>query len=193
MVLIEEIHNLLSCSARDQRAAPTTKKYLADSKRGSIVAAGPRHSRPQVTASSPFELPIGTTESAGFSGLHRFLNSHCLRKVINNKPHQFARIRKLPRDWSLGSSQLRTYISSLAIVRIEKYRLSSYKACDYPPNHETAGRHCLALNCRTSAYPCRCGRRCLGLAGRVLYCGGCLHLYRSDESRTKCKRMARLE
>jgi hypothetical protein len=40
MLLIDEIHNLLSCSARDQRAALNAIKYLAIKLRVSIVAAG---------------------------------------------------------------------------------------------------------------------------------------------------------
>ncbi len=40
MLFIDEIHNLLSCSARDQRAALNAIKYLANKLRVSIVAAG---------------------------------------------------------------------------------------------------------------------------------------------------------
>jgi ATP-dependent Clp protease ATP-binding subunit ClpA len=40
ILLIDEIHNLLSCSARDQRAALNAIKYLANKLRVSIVAAG---------------------------------------------------------------------------------------------------------------------------------------------------------
>ncbi len=40
MLLIDEIHNLLSCSARDQRAALNAIKYIANKLRVSIVAAG---------------------------------------------------------------------------------------------------------------------------------------------------------
>jgi hypothetical protein len=40
MLLIDEIHNLLSCSARDQCSALNAIKYLANKLRVSIVAAG---------------------------------------------------------------------------------------------------------------------------------------------------------
>lgn len=40
MLFIDEIHNLLSCSARDQRAALNAIKYLANKLRVSMVAAG---------------------------------------------------------------------------------------------------------------------------------------------------------
>jgi hypothetical protein len=67
MLLIDEIHNLLSCSARDQRAALNAIKYLANKLRVSIVAAGTyealhvMRSDPQIaTRFKQDELPLWT-------------------------------------------------------------------------------------------------------------------------------------
>jgi Bacterial TniB protein len=76
MVLIDEIHNLLSCSARDQRAALNAIKYLANKSRVSIVAAGTYEAlhvmRSDSQIASRFEqleLPIWTESQA----LRRFI------------------------------------------------------------------------------------------------------------------------
>lgn len=67
MLLIDEIHNLLSCSARDQRAALNAIKYLANKLRVSIVAAGTyealhvMRSDPQIASCfEQLELPVWT-------------------------------------------------------------------------------------------------------------------------------------
>ncbi len=67
MLLIDEIHNLLSCSARDQRAALNAIKYLANKLRVSIVAAGTyealhvMRSDPQIASRfEQHELPVWT-------------------------------------------------------------------------------------------------------------------------------------
>jgi AAA+ superfamily predicted ATPase len=67
MLLIDEIHNLLSCSARDQRAALNAIKYLANKLRVSIVAAGTyealhvMRSDPQIASRfEQHELPLWT-------------------------------------------------------------------------------------------------------------------------------------
>jgi Cdc6-like AAA superfamily ATPase len=67
MLLIDEIQHLLSCSAREQRAALNAIKYLANKLRVSIVAAG-THEALHVMRSDPqiasrfeqLELPIWT-------------------------------------------------------------------------------------------------------------------------------------
>jgi replication-associated recombination protein RarA len=67
MLLIDEIHNLLSCNARDQRAALNAIKYLANKLRVSIVAAGTyealhvMRSDPQIASRfEQLELPVWT-------------------------------------------------------------------------------------------------------------------------------------
>ncbi len=67
MLLIDEIHNLLSCSARDQRAALNAIKYLANKLRVSIVAAGTYEALHVMRADSQIasrfeqhELPVWT-------------------------------------------------------------------------------------------------------------------------------------
>jgi len=67
MLLIDEIHNLLSCSAREQRAALNAIKYLANKLRVSIVAAGTyealhvMRSDPQIASRfEQHELPVWT-------------------------------------------------------------------------------------------------------------------------------------
>jgi hypothetical protein len=71
MLFIDEIHNRLSCSARDQRAALNAITYLANKPRVSIVAAGTYEAlhimRSDSQIASRFEqheLPIWT-ESQG--------------------------------------------------------------------------------------------------------------------------------
>jgi ATP-dependent Clp protease ATP-binding subunit ClpA len=67
MLLIDEIQHLLSCSAREQRAALNAIKYLADKLRVSIVAAG-THEALHVMRSDPqiasrfeqLQLPVWT-------------------------------------------------------------------------------------------------------------------------------------
>jgi len=67
MLLIDEIHNLLSCSARDQRAALNAIKYLANKLRVAIFAAGTyealhvMRSDPQIASRfERHELPVWT-------------------------------------------------------------------------------------------------------------------------------------
>lgn len=67
MLLIDEVQHLLSCSARDQRAALNAIKYLANKLRVSIVAAGTyealhvMRSDPQIASRfEQHELPVWT-------------------------------------------------------------------------------------------------------------------------------------
>ncbi len=67
MLLIDEIHNLLSCSARDQCAALNAVKFLANKLRVSIVAAGTyealhvMRADPQIASRfEEHELPVWT-------------------------------------------------------------------------------------------------------------------------------------
>jgi gamma-glutamyl:cysteine ligase YbdK (ATP-grasp superfamily) len=70
MLIIDEIQHLLSCNARDQRAALNAIKYLANTMRMSIVAAGTHESLhamrydPQIASRfEQLELPLwGETE-----------------------------------------------------------------------------------------------------------------------------------
>src|SRR5271163_1786000 len=69
MLLIDEIHNLLSCSARDQRAALNAIKYLANKLRISIVAAGTYEAlhvmRSDSQIASRFEQQAGASRRLG--------------------------------------------------------------------------------------------------------------------------------
>ena len=76
--MIDEIHNLLSCSARDQRAALNAIKYLANKLRVSIVAAGTyealhvMRSDPQIASRfEQHELPVWTESQE----LRRFISA----------------------------------------------------------------------------------------------------------------------
>lgn len=83
MLLIDEIHNLLSCSARDQRAALNAIKYLANKLRVSIVAAGTyealhvMRSDPQIASRfEQHELPVWTQSQE----LRRFISLLPIKK-----------------------------------------------------------------------------------------------------------------
>ena len=75
MLIIDEIQHLLSCNAREQRAALNAIKYLANTLRMSIVAAGTHEAvhvmryDPQIVSRfEQMELPIwGSLRSSGAS------------------------------------------------------------------------------------------------------------------------------
>lgn len=89
MLLIDEVQNLLSCGARDQRAALNAIKYLANKLRLSVVAAG-THEALHVMRADPqiasrfeqLELPIWTESHE----LRRFIEGYLGLLPIKKAP-----------------------------------------------------------------------------------------------------------
>jgi hypothetical protein len=107
MLFIDEIHNRLSCSARDQRAALNAITYLANKPRVSIVAAGTYEAlhimRSDSQIASRFEqheLPIWTESQ----GVRRFIAGYFALLPFKEAMRDRQEFRRVPSEivWWCG-------------------------------------------------------------------------------------------
>jgi Bacterial TniB protein len=110
ILIIDEIQHLLSCSAREQRAALNMVKFLSNDRRISVVAAGTHEALhvmrfdPQIASRfEQMELPVWTESDE----LRRFVAGYLAMLPIRKNPSSCGTLSSKSHSLGVSASQTR--------------------------------------------------------------------------------------